>query len=451
MIGGLIQQKRDGTEFKLGSVFNLPDLKDLPKEFQFKPLEIKNQERDDGCVGCAVSSASELQENRIQDEHFSYLAGKEVSPTKDAWGLTLKEGLKGAVEFGTLDKDIVDSMKLKPVDFRDLDDFPSTCRLDALNNKKKSYFEVVDDKGHDVFDDIRRSIYYFRDKRQGVVFGLTWGYNLKDNVLKDIKDKGYGHCMLAIGFKDNYLIVQQSAGKEAGDNGIILVHRDVINHEVPLYGGAFMLIDMTREEAEKYINEGKKYKGSLINRFFQINVIQQLIKAFQELLSITIIEEKKVEETITIEEVKEQIKTMNEKLYDLAVKYLGTDASPRDFSPDNLACAESVSTLLKELFGSFPIITGTWTLREQLKTDNRFERVTEPVKGCIIMSATGTSKYGKNTTVPNGHVGIIGDNGKIYSNNYRNGVFSDHMTLDYWNSHLVKKGGYPIEYYSLKN
>jgi hypothetical protein len=446
MNGGLIKQKKDGSEFLLGAVFNLPEINKIPENFVLKPLEIKKQERQDGCVGCAIASASELQENRLQDEHFSYLAGKYVSNNPNEWGLSLKDGLKGACEHGTLDKVLIKEFKLNPKDFNYLDNYPVACRLDALHNRKKTYFEVIDSKGHDVFDDIKRTLYHFK---QGVIFGLTWGYNIKDTYIKDIKDNGYGHCMLAIGFKGNYLVAQQSAGEEAGNKGLVYIHRNIINKEVPEYGGAYILIDMTREEAEKHIKEGTKYKDSFITRLFKIDIIQKLISLFNELLILSEKEEIKEIEEINIEEVKEQIKTMNQKLYDLAVKYLGTDASPKDFAPDNLACAESVSTLLNQLLGDFPIITGTYTLREKLIADKRFKQVSEPEIGCIIMSATGTSKLGRNTPIKNGHAGIIGRDGKILSNNPKNGQFLDSMTLDYWKSYLGKTGGYPIEYYSL--
>lgn len=456
--GGLIPQKKDERNIKVGAIFDLPPLSELPKEFILKPLEIKKQKRPDGCAGCAVASIKELQEGIILDENFAFLAGKAVSDYPDSWGLTLKEALKGSVEFGVPDKQIVETMKNENANT--LDEYSELCLIEASRNRSNSYMEVKDMSDTDVFDDIKRTIWYFRKQKRGVIIGINWDYNLKDIYLKDIKDKGVGHALTIIGFteKDNvpYLVAQNSFGRDVGDKGLHYISREVINSCVNKYGGAFTLVDMEREEAEEYIREKIKYSRNPLNKIFRIKIIKGLIDLFKTLMRN--VEEKERIEQLEIdlkdtsyEEIKEEIKikTMSEKLYELAVKYLGTDASPRDFAPDNLACAESVSNLLKELFGDFPIITGTYSLREKLSTDKRFKRVTEPERGCIIMSATGTSKFGKNTPIKNGHVGIIGDNGKTYSNDRKNGKFSDHITLDYWKSYLGKQGGYPIEYYKL--
>lgn len=113
-------------------------------------------------------------------------------------------------------------------------------------------------------------------------------------------------------------------------------------------------------------------------------------------------------------------------LVDLVQAKLGTDVSPRDLAHDEVGCAESVTTLLKELYPETPIITGTYTLWEYLRDPkNGYERVTVPTPGCIIISPTGT---GNGT----GHVGIFTRENLIASNQSSTGRFLENYTLDVW-------------------
>src|SRR3954462_12894985 len=59
-----------------------------------------------------------------------------------------------------------------------------------------------------------------------------------------------------------------------------------------------------------------------------------------------------------------------------------------------------------------------------------------PPSGDIVISPTG---YG-NGSMPNGHVGIIGDNGQIMSNNSATGLWDIHFTLASWKARYVDQG-----------
>jgi hypothetical protein len=123
---------------------------------------------------------------------------------------------------------------------------------------------------------------------------------------------------------------------------------------------------------------------------------------------------------------------------------MGVDASPLDRAPDELGCAESVSTILSGIL-DFPIVTGTWTLWRELESNKAFSKVIVPAPGCVIISPTGTGKG----SIKNGHAGIVGENGIVYSNNSASGKWDDYLTLDSWKDYYVKKGGYPVYYYQL--
>jgi len=122
--------------------------------------------------------------------------------------------------------------------------------------------------------------------------------------------------------------------------------------------------------------------------------------------------------------------------------HLGVDASPKDIVSDDVACAETVATLLNKYDGKTPLITGTWTLNEYLK--KTYKTVTEPLPGDIIMSPTGTGKYG---TI--GHVGVVMGDGTIASNDSRTGLFVKNYSMETWKRRYHETQGMPIIIYRI--
>lgn len=131
------------------------------------------------------------------------------------------------------------------------------------------------------------------------------------------------------------------------------------------------------------------------------------------------------------------------KIYDLAITFIGKDASPRDLVKDGLGCAESVSTLLRQAIPTFKIVTGTWSLWDELRSRNDFKEVTDPQPGDIILSVTGTG----NGAVSNGHTGIVSKDGKIMSNNSSLGLWQENYTLDSWDAYFRIEGGFPTMFF----
>src|ERR1700741_3409527 len=67
------------------------------------------------------------------------------------------------------------------------------------------------------------------------------------------------------------------------------------------------------------------------------------------------------------------LQTPRERLYEVAKATLGTDASPKDEAPDDLACAESVNAIYKKAFG-YPITQpGLSTTALYIAMLNRFK------------------------------------------------------------------------------
>lgn len=132
-----------------------------------------------------------------------------------------------------------------------------------------------------------------------------------------------------------------------------------------------------------------------------------------------------------------------EKLYYMAMAFIGKDASPNDIAPDELACAETVNEIHKNCFG-FQIGGGVSTYRmyQALKYSPYFTMVTTPLRGDVIISPTG---YG-NGSIP-GHVGIVGDNDVILSNDSKTGNFDTKHTIETWRSRYQQLGGFPIFFF----
>ncbi len=135
-----------------------------------------------------------------------------------------------------------------------------------------------------------------------------------------------------------------------------------------------------------------------------------------------------------------------ETIVDVANRYIGKDASPQQLADSEVACAESVSYIYKQVYKDFPMILGTWTLRDHLtKPTSNFIELKEPVEGCIVLSATGTGKRG---TV--GHTGIYMGNDLIASNNslgLNKGKFTVNYTLATWKERYVDKQGMEMRYF----
>lgn len=129
-------------------------------------------------------------------------------------------------------------------------------------------------------------------------------------------------------------------------------------------------------------------------------------------------------------------------LLEASRQYEGEDASPQDFVDDALGCAESVSRVIQAIYPDFPVITGTWTLREHLRQDKRFKATLNMDPGNVIVCPTGSGN-GK----IRGHTGVIGKDNRIYSNNSFTGIWEPNYTVDEWINRYVGLGKLKIYVY----
>lgn len=130
------------------------------------------------------------------------------------------------------------------------------------------------------------------------------------------------------------------------------------------------------------------------------------------------------------------------KLYEEARRHLGIDVTPLDKVDDAVACAEVVTTLLGRVI-PFPVIPGTATLHHKIKSrPDLFVEVSTPRPGDIALAPT----VGKNI----GHVGILGVNNIIMSNDSWTGLFRENYTVSSWIERYVSRKGLRNYWYRLK-
>lgn len=137
---------------------------------------------------------------------------------------------------------------------------------------------------------------------------------------------------------------------------------------------------------------------------------------------------------------------MNTKSFRTVVRdHLGKDASPQGLADAEVACAESVTYLLKQVYKETPIILGTASLYEWFAKQKTWKLVTDPEEDDIIISPTG---YGNGSV--QGHTGIVMRDGLIASNNsfgrYK-GKFTENFTINAWNRRYKVQGGLPVYFF----
>lgn len=427
---GLKPLPKDDRDFKLGAVFNLPKLEELPNEFIVGTPAIKNQEQTDFCSAFASSTISELQEEVELAPEWVFAASKTLSGAPEEWGQDLRTICKTHTKIGAPEaKDVPFNASNKDAQFlRYIKNYPT---VDASKHKKESYFKITGQ--YDSYDNIRASLWKFKKEKRGVIIGVMWSWPSNQSRIQWVGIGGYGHALAVIGWNKKGMIVQNSWGKKVGDDGLFYISREVINHFVDDYG-AFMFVDMPKEDAQYYIDNNVK-----VDTNWLLMQIQVSINAIAEIIKNLLKKMPEVTPTPAPEKPKNP-------LFLVAKSALGTDVSPKDLAPDELGCAESVCNVIRNVLLDFPIITGTWTLWGTLRRDSRFTEEKEPQEGDIVISPTATG----NGTLKNGHTGIVGERGEIMSNDSNTGKFQVNYTIESWREKYQKGGGFPVKFYRLK-
>lgn len=268
---GLVFEPKDGTEYSLGSYVNLPKLEELPQEFQITPLEIKDQQSSDFCAGYGTCSMSEIQEGILFEPSWTFAKAKELLGDVDSYGTTIKSVLKVHCESGALPKQEAPfSIETKSSSFlRRIENWPDV-EDKAYPYRKGSYWHISGP--YDFFDNARAAMWLFRDEKRTIGSGVDWGWPNNKPIISTIGN-GPGHFVYYNGWVtlengEPAMILTNSYGEDVGNYGQFYMTRDVFNFYCDKYG-AYMLIDITPEEAKKAMEAGIKHNDNWLIRLIK--------------------------------------------------------------------------------------------------------------------------------------------------------------------------------------
>ena len=166
----------------------------------------------------------------------------------------------------------------------------------------------------------------------------------------------------------------------------------------------------------------------------QLSLIQSIINALKNVLESM---KKRVDEL-----VEKDTKSPSERLLELAEAHVNVDVTPNDEVDDVVACADSLTTLLRKQYPDLPHSVYTPTTFKDLENSSHFERTKIIAPGHVIISPTG---FGNGKV--RGHCGILGKNEVIWSNQSATGLWTNHLTLGKWVDRYRDEGDLPIYVY----
>lgn len=147
----------------------------------------------------------------------------------------------------------------------------------------------------------------------------------------------------------------------------------------------------------------------------------------------------------TIQPVNTKPMTNQEAIYREAKVCLGYPQKLDPNVPNLVACASSLSGVLKKAgFAGLPVfgIASTDALNKFFATCVQLQVVTEPQAGDIIISPSNSS----GAVLQHGHCGVVGNHG-VMSNDSDTGLWREAWTLAKWNDYYHVYGKLPIIFY----
>ena len=135
--------------------------------------------------------------------------------------------------------------------------------------------------------------------------------------------------------------------------------------------------------------------------------------------------------------------TAQDKIYNRAFGYLGSDPTPGNEIPNEVACVHSLSTIISLALGPeirFPVMSSTIELFEYLAKSPSWKTVPLPQYGDIILSVTKSESN-------RGHCGIVGKRNAedmtawIMNNDSRSGKWEASYSVGSWQRYFGSKKG----------
>lgn len=273
---------RDDRDFSLGAITMLPPLSEIPDNFMLGGIVIKDQRNTDFCTQFACCGAREQQEGVKLSPEWAFAKTKERTGDVDTYGASLRDAVDIHVKIGAVEaKDVPFSVETKDSKFlRRIQNYPKDLEKKAFVHLAQSY--VLPEGQYDAFDNIRASLWKYREENRAVVMGCKFGWDSDDVILKAGVRGGGGHAMRYVGAKKmkgvQYLAIAQSYGEDAGEKGIHYMCREDVNYYYEQYK-AYMFIDMSPEQIRYMIESGITDRDSFIIALYKrvVFLLQQLL------------------------------------------------------------------------------------------------------------------------------------------------------------------------------
>ncbi len=223
---GLRPLKRDSKQaFRLGLVFDLPKLVNLPAEFEIPPFEIIDQRNNDMCAAAALAGQNMILNRKRVFYPALFAISKQLSGDPNKWGQDLHTMNRASLISVPLWEDTPDYIIKKYEDgdwdfLRRIENYPKDMIEKGKKNAHHSFFKIWHPR-YDDYDTARAALWKFREKRQTINFGVVFSWLLDDEFLRGTKYEGFGHAMLQNGFSvaKEGLIITNSYGRTAGKDG----------------------------------------------------------------------------------------------------------------------------------------------------------------------------------------------------------------------------------------
>ncbi len=200
---------------------------DFPIEFELPIVRIKNQKKVNSCVAHALSSVIEyynyIQYDVKNEMSTGFIYGnRELSKHKDK-GMIMRDAIATVCKYGDVEKE----------------DFPYNIEIpDAIEKLNASLTEnkILYDKAYPnrfsgyVRLKEEKDIKAFLLSKSPVVFAIKWYDDIEvaDGIITTTQEtNGSGHCMIIYGWNECGWKIQNSWGKNWGDNGTAILPYDI--------------------------------------------------------------------------------------------------------------------------------------------------------------------------------------------------------------------------------
>lgn len=260
--------------------------KKLPFDFQARAsLMVSHGICDTESEYIALSSSGQNADQNIEllselihengddfDELYQMAKIKQIRGEYTSNGATLHDAAMALVTYGSLPR-VKSPFTFNTGNTTDRDrnflanwlNWPTVLDQFAAQHKIGSFFNV--DGPGDAFDNIRSALWLNASKAQGfeVLFGLNWRSEwtfATNGVINEnySVSAGDGHCVKLIGQRIiagvPYIVLQNSWGKQYGEDGLYYLSRNVINTEFKSGYGALTFKRISLALAQYYVENG---------------------------------------------------------------------------------------------------------------------------------------------------------------------------------------------------